>query len=108
MQDVRERRPERSVIPRSAATRDLIALTEARTLRSHPDDRRMHVYYVYILASHSRRLYVGMTRDLLRRVAEHQAGTTPGFTRRYRIDRLVYFEHTHDVHAAIAREKQLK
>ena len=68
----------------------------------------MRQYYVYIMASHSRRLYVGITNDLARRVAQHKRGEIEGFTRRYRIIRLVYFEQTGDVRAAIAREKQLK
>jgi putative endonuclease len=65
-------------------------------------------YCVYILASKSRRLYVGVTRDLLRRVLEHKRGAVEGFTSRYRIDRLVHFEQTDYLQAAIAREKELK
>ena len=65
-------------------------------------------YFVYILANWSRTLYVGVTNDLERRVFEHKQKLVPGFTSRYRIDRLVYFEMTPDVFAAIAREKQLK
>lgn len=49
-----------------------------------------------------------MTNDLVRRVTEHKQGTLPGFTRRYNVDRLVYFEQTYDVSAAIAREKEIK
>ncbi len=65
-------------------------------------------YCVYIMASKSRRLYTGVTSDLPRRVAAHRLGLTPGFATRYRIDRLVYFECTGDVRAALAREKQIK
>ncbi len=65
-------------------------------------------YYVYIMASLSTTLYVGVTNDLLRRVSEHKAGTTESFTKRYRVNRLVYFEHGNDVEGAITREKQLK
>jgi putative endonuclease len=65
-------------------------------------------YYVYILASRSRNLYVGVTNDLERRVYEHKQKLVPGFTTKYNIDRLVYFEATEDVHAAISREKQIK
>jgi putative endonuclease len=68
----------------------------------------MHNYYVYILASSTGTLYVGITRDLVRRVYEHKHKLVPGFTSRYGVDRLVHFEHTHDVTAAIAREKQIK
>lgn len=65
-------------------------------------------YYVYILASLSRRLYTGVTNDLRRRVAEHRGGSPGSFTKRYRVTRLVYFESTCDIQAAIAREKQIK
>jgi putative endonuclease len=68
----------------------------------------MPVYSVYILASRSRCLYVGVTNDLERRVAQHKLGTHDSFTRRYRITRLVYAEHTENVSSAIEREKQLK
>jgi putative endonuclease len=65
-------------------------------------------YYVYILASRSRNLYVGVTNDLERRVYEHKQKLLPGFTTKYNIDRLVYFEATEDVNVAISREKQIK
>jgi putative endonuclease len=65
-------------------------------------------YTVYILASLNRRLYIGVTNDLERRVFQHRAGRAGAFTARYRITRLVYFEQTGDVRAAIAREKELK
>ncbi|MEP6999422.1 MAG: GIY-YIG nuclease family protein [bacterium] len=68
----------------------------------------MRNYYVYILASHSRCLYTGITNDLFVRVYQHKRGVVPGFTKTYRINRLVHFESTANVHAAIAREKQLK
>ena len=64
--------------------------------------------YVYILSSKSRRLYVGVTNDLERRIYEHKQKLIPGFTKRYNIDRLVYFEQADDILAAIAREKQIK
>ena len=65
-------------------------------------------YYVYIMASLSRRLYIGVTNDLRRRVCEHKRLQVPGFTRTYRVTRLVYFEASSDIRAAIAREKRLK
>ncbi len=65
-------------------------------------------YHVYIMASRSRTLYIGVTSDLSRRVWEHKAGAIPGFTCKYQIKRLVYFEETSDINAAILREKQLK
>jgi putative endonuclease len=65
-------------------------------------------FSVYILASTSRVLYTGVTRDLQRRVYQHRQGLVPGFTRRYRVDRLVYFEQTPSARAAFERERQLK
>jgi putative endonuclease len=65
-------------------------------------------YYVYIMASISRVLYVGVTNDLYRRVAEHKAGTLEGFTKRYNVNRLVHFEATADVRVALEREKEFK
>ncbi len=64
-------------------------------------------YHVYILASRSRNLYVGVTGNIVSRLAQHRAGTCE-YTRRYRIDRLVHLESTTDVRAALAREKQIK
>ena len=69
---------------------------------------RTHQYYVYILASDSGVLYVGVTRDLIRRLFQHRSGDAPGFTKRYNVTRLVYFEVTSNVLAAIVREKQIK
>jgi putative endonuclease len=68
----------------------------------------MRRYFVYILSSVSRTLYIGVTNDIERRVREHKQGLIPGFTAKYRINRLVYVEETTDVRDAIAREKQIK
>ena len=65
-------------------------------------------YYVYIMASHSKTLYTGMTNDLERRVYEHKNKLTPGFTSKYNINKLVLFESTTNVDEAIKREKQIK
>jgi putative endonuclease len=66
-------------------------------------------YYVYILASRRNgTLYIGVTNDLVRRVSEHKNGKIEGFTRKYHVNQLVYFEDTNDVCAAIEREKHLK
>jgi putative endonuclease len=65
-------------------------------------------YYVYIMASRSHRLYAGVTNSLGRRVLEHKRGLIPGFTSRYRLGRLVYYEIWNDIRAAIRREKQMK
>jgi putative endonuclease len=70
---------------------------------------RMILYYVYILASRpGGALYVGVTNDLLRRVAEHKQGLVKGHTKRYGINKLVYFEQYADVRDAIQREKNMK
>ena len=68
----------------------------------------MRTYYVYILASLSGVLYVGVTNNLERRVVQHKTKTGAQFTAKYNVNRLVYFEETNDVRAAIGREKQLK
>jgi putative endonuclease len=68
----------------------------------------MTTYYVYIVASLRKALYVGVTSDLPGRIYKHKTGALGGFTARYRVDRLVYFEPHADVRLAISREKQLK
>jgi putative endonuclease len=68
----------------------------------------MKRYYVNVMTNQSGTLYTGVTNDLLRRIDEHKQGKDGQFTSRYRITRLVYVEDTHDIHAALAREKQLK
>ena len=69
---------------------------------------REHAYFVYIMGSSSGTLYIGMTNSVYRRVLQHKAGETEGFSSKYHCDRLVYFESFDDVHKAIGREKQLK
>jgi len=67
------------------------------------------MYYVYLLASGKHgTLYVGVTNDLVRRVYEHKTKAVPGFTSRYEVDRLVWFESYDDPSTAISREKELK
>jgi putative endonuclease len=68
----------------------------------------MRSFYVYIMASRSHVLYVGVTNDLMRRVGEHKQGLVPGFTQKYRVTRLVHFEQFGDIRDAIAREKHIK
>ena len=65
-------------------------------------------YYVYIMASDARCLYVGCTSNLERRVAQHRLGVFRGFTARYRVTKLVHYEETGDVRVAINRERALK
>jgi putative endonuclease len=69
---------------------------------------RPSAVYVYILSSRTRRLYVGVTSDLIRRVWQHRDGTIRGFTRKYSVNRLVYFEPSDQPMLAIRREKQIK
>jgi putative endonuclease len=64
--------------------------------------------YAYIMSSRSRTLYIGVTNDLKRRIAEHKEGLFPGFTSKYRITSLVYYEIFTDIRDAIQRETQLK
>ncbi len=66
------------------------------------------IYYVYIMTNKSRTLYTGMTSDLKKRVWEHKQKLVEGFTKKYNISRLVYWEETGDVRSAIIREKQIK
>ncbi|NTW89757.1 MAG: GIY-YIG nuclease family protein [Candidatus Moranbacteria bacterium] len=68
----------------------------------------MKAYCVYILASINKTLYIGVTSDLKRRIWEHKNKVVPGFTERYNVDRLVYYEQTENVYSALEREKQLK
>jgi len=69
------------------------------------EDKR---YYVYIMASGSLTLYTGVTGDLYHRALQHKAGEIEGFTKKYHITRLVYYETFKYVNNAIAREKQIK
>ncbi len=70
--------------------------------------RREYHFWVYILASRSRNLYVGMTNSLVRRTARHREGRVESYTGRYQIHRLVYFEYFQYVRSAIGRETELK
>jgi len=65
-------------------------------------------YFVYILASRSRTLYTGVTGNLQRRVLQHKQRNSGGFTGRYYVTRLVYYETFGDARVAIAREKEIK
>ncbi len=66
-------------------------------------------YYVYLLSNWNNKvLYIGVTNNLERRIIEHKQKLIPGFTEKYNVNKLVYFEQTEDVMSAISREKQLK
>ena len=68
----------------------------------------MKTYYVYIMTNYSGTLYTGVTNNLERRVYEHKHRLILGFTSKYNITKLVYFEEGNDVNVALAREKQIK
>jgi putative endonuclease len=68
----------------------------------------MKHYYVYIMTNRSRTLYTGVTNNLERRVYEHKNKLVAGFTSKYNITQLVYYEETNDVQEALLREKQIK
>lgn len=69
----------------------------------------MKLYYIYILTNkRNGTLYTGVTSNLQKRIYEHKNKLIKGFTQKYSIDKLVYFEETNDINIAIQREKQLK
>ncbi len=69
----------------------------------------MKNYYVYLLVNWTNKvMYIGVTSELEKRIFEHKNKLAKGFTEKYNVDKLVYFEETHDVIAAISREKEIK
>ena len=68
----------------------------------------MRQYYIYIMTNRSKTLYTGVTSNIERRVYEHKQKLVDGFTKRYTLTMLVYYESTNDVRSAIRREKQIK
>ena len=68
----------------------------------------MKKYYIYIMTSMSGTLYTGITSDLEKRVYQHKQKLADGFTKRYNVDRLVYYEETTDIEVALEREKEIK
>ena len=81
-----------------------VILSEAKDLF-----KNMNNYYVYILTNQSNKvMYVGVTNNLARRVYEHKNKLVEGFTSKYNVNKLIYFEETKDIEAAIQREKQIK
>jgi putative endonuclease len=66
-------------------------------------------FYIYIMTNAGNKvLYTGITNDLMRRVYEHKAGIHKGFTQKYKVNKLVYYEATDNIESAISREKQIK
>jgi len=86
------------------APQSYVTLSEAKGL----EGRTMSTYYVYIMTNRSKTLYTGVTNYLERRVFQHKHHLVEGFTKRYNITKLVYYEETNDVKEAISREKQIK
>jgi putative endonuclease len=93
---------------RSEGSRPGLSGAEIPGATSHGGIQEMTTYYVYILASASRTLYIGVTNNLERRVYQHRTKLHEGFTAHYNLNRLVYFEVFNDVLVAIGREKQIK
>ncbi len=86
----------------------LLEMTERRIADSDGIAAMTQNYYIYIMTNRSRTFYVGITNNLEQRVYEHKQKLIDGFTKRYNISRLVYYEVFTDVRDAIAREKQVK
>ena len=71
--------------------------------------RRKFTYYIYILTNkYNTTFYIGVTNNIGKRVFEHETGLMDGFTKKYRVKKLVYLEEYHNINEAIAHEKQLK
>ena len=81
-------------------SRDLLCVISSHTKMKQP--------CVYIVTNHSKTLYIGVTSNIQRRVWEHKEKLTEGFTKKYNINKLIYYELIEDMPTAIAREKQLK
>jgi putative endonuclease len=97
------------VVVAEAEVRQLIAnviLSKAKDLFRKIMNR--NCYYVYMMTNDSGTLYIGVTNDIVRRVYEHKQKLVAGFTSKYNITQLIYFEQTNDVQTALAREKQIK
>ena len=86
----------------------IVIPSEAERSRGIPYTMGYRSYWIYILASESGTLYIGVTNNLQRRVYEHKEGLIPGFTQKYGCKKLVYFEEYPEIQDAIRREKQLK
>lgn len=74
----------------------------------NPTTMHQHNYYVYIMSAFSKIIYIGVTNNLIRRVEEHKQKIADGFTKKYNLGCLVYYEYFTDINYAIAREKELK
>jgi putative endonuclease len=102
------RHSEGASAPEESVTREWIRIIQFNDVCFPRGNLMPRTFHVYILANRTRRLYIGVTNNLVRRLFEHHHGLNKGFTCRYNINRLVYWESTDDSRTAIAREKQLK
>jgi putative endonuclease len=90
------------------ALSSLSFLSAAKNLRTSGGKSPLRKYYVYIMTNQKRTLYTGVTNVLARRVYEHKLKLVDGFTKKYNLGWLAYYEATDDIESAIAREKQIK
>jgi putative endonuclease len=97
-----------TVIPNEAGRSWAARVRDRRAAIVSAGGERLATYYVYIMTNRTRRLYIGLTNDLHRRVYEHKHRLMAGFTSKCFLERLVYFEESDDIGAAIAGEKELK
>src|SRR5262249_50931459 len=86
----------------------LNSVIPSRRARNRLRSRILKQYFVYIMSNKSRRVYVGITSKLFRRVFQHKNKLLPGFTARYNFDMLVYYEEFSQVASALTREKEIK
>ncbi len=88
--------------------KEFICHSDRRVFEEWRNPFLMPDYFVYIIASDSGTLHIGVTSNLSHRVSEHKEGIVDGFSKRYGCKRLIYYEQTTDIYSAISREKQLK
>ncbi len=93
---------------RQSSNKLTILVTLSRRRRVSKSMAPQYQYFIYIMTNKSGTLYTGVTNNLERRIYEHQHHLVKGFTNKYKIEKLVYFEETNDINAAISREKQIK
>ena len=97
------------VIPNEVRDLDVVAGMSCHFERCEKSIAEERTYYVYLLTNWNNSvMYVGVTNDLRRRVYEHQNSLVKGFTEKYKVKKLVYYEQTNDVFTALTREKEIK
>ena len=100
-----------AAIPNKARDLDAVAECSDLSFRAYKEISlsEERTYFVYLLTNKNNRvMYVGVTNDLKRRVYEHKTKAVKGFTKKYNVNKLVYYEQTNDVLTALAREKEIK